>query len=414
MLSRFQIGFTSPLPCFGRFLPLGLIEGAGLFLLCCLFAPVVWAEEKPEAPAPTPAEPTKEAAVTGGEFSEWAAREKASELPRMHLDPQTTQQTVLSAELKGSELIWLDSPSDHGKFLGVAIKEASGTPQGAVVVIPDYGQHAQWPVVVKPLGELLPDKGWYVFSVSMPVKVDKLPPERAFKAKTVDEIVVSADVPAAASGAADAEKAAADKGTEAEPVEDEVAAATPPAEDEGAVAIDLGQGAINQDSGGAKSGSGNEFTASAAEIAGARVFAAVNYVKSKGYENLILLGYGMGAHHVMNYLEANKGSLPRRGFAVILIDAKFERDDDSVLNDSIGKGFSSPMLDLVNSLDLNAVSRAESRKRATKSLKMTGYQMVKMPMTAQSLKEPQSILMHRISGWLSVKAPGTKATKYRR
>lgn len=31
---------------------------------------------------------------------EWAAREKANELPRQHLDPQTTQQTVLTTELK--------------------------------------------------------------------------------------------------------------------------------------------------------------------------------------------------------------------------------------------------------------------------------------------------------------------------
>lgn len=352
---------------------------------------------------------------------EWAAREKANELPRQHLDPQTTQQTVLTTELKKNEQVWLESPKDKGKFLAVAVKEASGTPQGAVVIIPDYGQHAQWPVLVKPFGELLPDKGWYVLSASMPEKYSRQPPDRAFEPKALDEVMVNTDIPAVASSrTADAENKTSDTEVEAKEPTEQSAAEQGNASDDGidspdgnAVAIDLGDGTINSDDA-EKGGADNELVATAAEVARARMRSALGYVKSKGYENIVLVGIGMGASHTLKYLEENKGSLPRRGFAVILVDAKFSEDDAEAFSKSFDKGFQSPMLDIVNTLDLPSMGRAESRKRLSRSLSMSGYQQIKMPLTSQATKDPQSVLMHRISAWVSVKAPGTKATKYKR
>jgi hypothetical protein len=97
-----------------------------------------------------------------------------------------------------------------------------------------------------------------------------------------------------------------------------------------------------------------------------------------------------------------------------LIDPKFSEDNAEVFRKSFNKGFQSPMLDIINTLDLPSLVRAESRKRSTRSLSMTGYQQIKMPLTTQALQDPQSVLMHRISAWVAVKAPGTKATKYKR
>jgi hypothetical protein len=368
-------------------------------------------------------ESAKSDATTTG-MSEWAARAKATELPRQHLDPQSTQQSVLKTEVKVAEQVWLETPSDKGKFLAVAIKEASATPQGALVAIPDYGQHAHWPVLVKPLGELLPDKGWYVFSVSMPQRFSVLPPDRELAAKTLEQIIVSGEQTVSGDAqAASSDKAGDDAAKEntAAPGETVVGNAAPAgAANETAVAIDLGADKINQntdsnaDSNAGQGGAKNELTESAAEIAGARVSAALDFVKSKGYGNLVIIGIRSGASHIFDYLAANKGSLPRRGFAVIMIDARFDTPDLEAMENAFSAGFASPVLDLVNTLDQDSVNRADQRKRVARSLQMSGYLQVKMAMTSQSLQDPQSVLMHRIAGWLSVHAPGTKATKFKR
>jgi pimeloyl-ACP methyl ester carboxylesterase len=73
---------------------------------------------------------------------------------------------VIDAILVG-EPEWL-AIEDH-KFLAIYTAGESETPRGAVILVHGLGVHPDWPDVINPLRERLPEHGWATLSLQMPV-----------------------------------------------------------------------------------------------------------------------------------------------------------------------------------------------------------------------------------------------------
>lgn len=54
------------------------------------------------------------------------------------------------------------------EIIGFYVPQRTRTPQGAVLILPNDGEHGQWPVVVAPLRDTLPDSGWSTLVVHLP------------------------------------------------------------------------------------------------------------------------------------------------------------------------------------------------------------------------------------------------------
>ena len=48
------------------------------------------------------------------------------------------------------------------------LAEATGNPQGGVLILHDNQQHGHWPDIVAPLREYLPQHGWSTLSIELP------------------------------------------------------------------------------------------------------------------------------------------------------------------------------------------------------------------------------------------------------
>lgn len=73
---------------------------------------------------------------------------------------------IVDAILVG-EPVWLES-GDH-RFLSIYTDPAGDKPRGALLLVHGIGVHPDWPDVINPLREQLPDQGWATLSLQMPV-----------------------------------------------------------------------------------------------------------------------------------------------------------------------------------------------------------------------------------------------------
>ena len=96
-----------------------------------------------------------------------------------HIDFEIHAQNALVNELKEKEVVWLDAEyrmpegsgaSSPGSIKVLALQRPSHKAQqhGAVLILPEMGQHADWPSVIRPLRSQLPESGWYTLSLSLP------------------------------------------------------------------------------------------------------------------------------------------------------------------------------------------------------------------------------------------------------
>lgn len=76
----------------------------------------------------------------------------------------------LAQRITPKEIVWLRA--DTRDFLSLYSKPATGSIQGAAIIIHGMGGHADWPEVISPLRKRLPELGWATLSLQMPV----LPP----------------------------------------------------------------------------------------------------------------------------------------------------------------------------------------------------------------------------------------------
>ena len=75
-------------------------------------------------------------------------------------------QQVLEAS-SANEIVWLNH--DGEKTLALFADDRTGRPRGAAIIVHTAGKHPDWPEVIAPLRQALPEYGWITLSVQMPV-----------------------------------------------------------------------------------------------------------------------------------------------------------------------------------------------------------------------------------------------------
>ena len=75
------------------------------------------------------------------------------------------QQVLESAS--ADKIVWLNH--DGEKTLALLAGDHTGHPRGAAILLHSAGMHPDWPEVIAPLRQALPDYGWITLSVQMPV-----------------------------------------------------------------------------------------------------------------------------------------------------------------------------------------------------------------------------------------------------
>jgi pimeloyl-ACP methyl ester carboxylesterase len=90
-------------------------------------------------------------------------------LPSLASDIEREQrwaQQIVDAILTG-EAVMLDA--DGQEFLSIYTESDAESPQGGVILIHGIGVHPDWPDVINPLREQLPEHGWSTLSLQMPI-----------------------------------------------------------------------------------------------------------------------------------------------------------------------------------------------------------------------------------------------------
>ena len=75
------------------------------------------------------------------------------------------------------------------QFIGLVQQQRTSVPQGAVLIVHDVGQNANWPRWVQPIRNYLPDIGWMTLSITIPS--GKLYDQRSYEQMINDRIGAS-------------------------------------------------------------------------------------------------------------------------------------------------------------------------------------------------------------------------------
>ncbi len=394
--------------------------------------------------APTAADEGKDAA--GGEAEGEAADAGAGVDVRPARDPspptrlEPLDRRGLEAELGNRQARWLDTAGGQ-KFLVLELAHRKSEPMGAVVLLHGKDAHADWPAILSPLRQLLPDDGWLTLGMSLPYATLNELPKRELPAKSAD--LIAGDAPRsaaelaqrlAAEAEAPAEEGATEGATEGAAAEatdpasgekgkdagasDPVAADTPPS---GADAMEksLQEAAKGPTAPAAIDVSDKAAQEPAAappvpevpvaEQARQRLEAAMNYLKGKGQENIVFLALGHSAEAVIDYFATTGGQFPVEGGAIVFIDPVFSDQYRYDLQSALGKSFRFPVLEVIDSRDALKLAQAKERLGAARRARMPAYQQARLPLD-EGLPGEASLLTQRIRGWLKAQAPGFERT----
>jgi len=340
-----------------------------------------------EAPLGTPAESMEELDRVGG------------------LNTEQLAQLALSEEVKPNELVWLkvqypeqDEPLN---VLALEQKPRKAQAQGAVLILHDKEQHADWPYFIRPLRLSLPDGGWHTLSVNLPFENAQKYPERKLGVKLSDQIIVTNQItsalqmPAARAeqGEKTTEPSKDDASTEKVPtsVDNEV-----PVDD--GVPVDVKQEDENVDIDLADKNKAKKIELPYKERALLHINAAIDYLRGEGYQNIIVVGYRSGADLALDYIKPNVSQIPKRGFALVMVDPVLQNAYQTELAEFFGDKFKAPILDIVNGAKLENRQLGQERAIGARIAEIENYHQVSL--TVNQSGAFQQSLIRRIRFWL--------------
>jgi len=331
------------------------------------------------------------------------------------LDAEQEQQLALSEDVKPQEIVWLsvkyteqDVPT---KVLALEQAPRTALPQGAVLILHDKEQHADWPHLIRPLRKALPNNGWHTLSVNLPYDIIRKVPARSLSPKTTEEVVMtdalkqnlltsssrmksSKDAPAGG----DTSSLGTNNPDSEETSNDELA--SPNADiDEGdpegdgePLDIDLAEQKKNKSK------------APYLDRAGLHVLAAMDHLAQKGYQNIIILAYRSGAELALKYIQSRLGTISDRGFALVMVDPILSTEFQLDISTALGERFLAPVLDLVDGTNLDQRALAFERESSARVAKILKYTQVNVVIKEDATL--QKSLYRRIRFWLEKYAPG--------
>jgi len=329
------------------------------------------------------------------------------------LDAEQLGQLALSDEVRPHEVLWLEVeyPQQENTVNVLALEQKPRlTPtRGAILLLHDKEQHANWPYLIRSLRQGLPDSGWYTLSLNLPYDDFTVVSERTLATKSSEQIVLNDALKQALmkpasrvdAVAEDTEEGDIDKVNteEVSANETETPSVTPdtnPSQE--GIDIDL-----------AEKGKHNPQRLSYRERAKHHIQAAMDHLRNQGYQNIVVIAYRAGADLALDHIKPIAQQISRQGFALVMIDPILQYGYQSDIGQALGQNFSAPILDIVNGGDLDSRVFAVERENTARMTNASGYQQARL--IANESGAFQQSLLRRVRFWLEKYAQDTSATK---
>ncbi len=290
-------------------------------------------------------------------------------------------------------------------FTALYLHEQIGKPQGAVLILPDLEQHAQWPDLIAPLREYLPAYGWNTLSLSLPSA-----PNRNLPAREDPTAQPTADAMAKEKST----EAAADKtntlAADTEPSAGVSAQGTPKTDNSAGEPslprLEKLPDLPEKEKSAAKTAQEQRAAATLyQEQMLGRIKAAMAYLQQQGQFNIALVASGENATWAALYLAAQPVKEKKdqeknnEGLALILVDATGDAYAPEPLNQILPR-LKLPILDIMTPFNRNSAFNNNERIGAIRHSKNADYTPVKLE--ALALEENYgNLATRRIRGWLS-------------
>lgn len=283
--------------------------------------------------------------------------------------PERSQEeaTALERQLSAQEQQRLHAAGDT--FLALWKPANTSDPKGVVIIVPGAGETADWPQVVAPLRNKLPDTDWGSLSLTLPDMLSDAAQPRVVEPAPLPEPTKNVST---ANGAS----------TEAMPIE-QVAGSEADAPDQV-----VAQGTEEQ----IKADAERIFT---------RIDAALAFAEQQNARSIVLLGHGTGAYWAARYLSEKQPSQVQK---LVMVAAQSPANGQPQLEEL------TPTLKLATA-DFFYVDKRQARTaalkrlQASKRLKHSSFSQISLKALPGNYAVQQEQLFRRVRGWLNPQAP---------
>lgn len=312
--------------------------------------------------------------------------------------------------------------TEKNSFYGLFLEEESGNPQGAILILHDSQHHGHWPEVIAPIREYLPQFGWATLSIELPDA-----PKRTRIAREVAKPIKNNEKKSEEQSEENEENnesnteenSITEQNTPEEPTDNEGTVESSEleteAETEEEKSAEPSLPRLQELPSLAENESTKETTPGNKKLSPEtiyqqlntnRIIAAINYLKSRNQENLVLIGYGSGAAWAIDYVQKQdkNSKTASKGLTLITIDALTSKLEPTKMHEQI-KDIKVPYLDLINPRKTRAVKLAQKRLKILKRSKHSNYQQIITPIMS-NYRDTESPTSRRIRGWLMNNAEG--------
>jgi pimeloyl-ACP methyl ester carboxylesterase len=284
-----------------------------------------------------------------------AAVERAPLLERSDQDAQ-----ALARQLPAQNVQTLQAGSDN--FMALWNPANTADPVGVVIIVPGAGESANWPEVVAPLRNRLPDAQWSTLSLTLPDLLEEAVQPRGIE-PPAPAAAGSSATPADAN--APIEQAAASGADATAPTD-----ATPSTDD--------------------------QLKTDAARLF-ARVDAGIAFAQQVKARSIVLLGHGTGAYWAARYLSERQ---PSRAQRLVMVAGKTPEAAPAGL-DQLAPQLKVPVYDIYYATSPNLRSAAAQRLQASKRQAGSQYRQTELNDLPGDQASEQEQLYRRVRGWLS-------------
>ena len=332
------------------------------------------------------------------------------------------------------EIVKLSSPPDANTaaaslttdFYGLFLADATGSPQGGILILHDNQQHGHWPDIVAPLREYLPQHGWSTLTIELPdtparlriareeSSAQPLSSNSASNAEDNNPAIANEAISTNKEGESSfAEEALDNAGPDlqGEPAELKEELDDTPIDESLEPALPKLAKLPNLN---------NEEVAVVTEPEDIlfdpieqyrkqnqqRILTAMEFLRSKGQFNLVIIGYGIGAAWAIDYLaQQEEAEEDKKGLTLVTIDALPSQHSSKLMNQQLAK-LKLPFLDLIQPEKAYALKQGRVRRAIMKRNKNDVYQQI-ITSNMASYHEDENPTNRRIRGWLKTNAGGT-------
>ena len=290
--------------------------------------------------------------------AEQPAAEKPAERQPL-LERSQEEAAALERKVPAQEQQQLQAGADT--FLALWKPANTAEPKGAVIIVPGAGETADWPQVIGPLRNKLPDVEWSSLSITLPdLQSDVIAPR----------VIAPAAAPKAAeSGSKDS--------TTAQPIEQAAGGEA-----------DVADQVVAETT--------EEQSKADAERIFARIDAAIAYAEQQSARRVVVLGHGTGAYWAARFLSERQTAQVEK---LLMVDAQTPSKAKPQLAE-LTPSLKLPTADIFymdKALDRNA---ALERMQASKRLKTSAFSQVALKALPDK-KAEQEQLFRRVRGWLN-------------